>query len=298
MKSLANRRAFTLVELLVVIAIIGVLIALLLPAVQAAREAARRTQCVNNLKQIGLAMHNHHDTFRRLPVGSAGVNASTNAGWGWGWGAYILPFTEQENLYNTISSPTENIFTDSGYSATAHIAAAMTTRIDGFMCPSSATPEIQGGQSTHNYAGNAGGNWTSGDDSNAIDGTNGVLLFGNPKTDGLRFADITDGTSSTLLVCEKTGIDAASTRCNWCSCNAIFNSHMDSGIGTNEASEHVGTTYLAFNNPTELAFGSFHPTGVNGLLVDGSVRFLPETTGQAVRVSLGARNDGNVFEMP
>jgi len=287
--------------LLVVIAIIGVLVALLLPAVQAAREAARRAQCVNNLKQIGLSMHNHHDTYGRLPVGMAGSMNSSGApaaGWGWAWGSYILPFMEQQNLYTTISQPTENLFVDNGYNATAHIANAMTASIDGFVCPSAANPEIQGGQSSQNYAGNAGSNWTSGDTSAQTYNTNGVLLFGNPKTDGLRFSAITDGTSSTLLVAEKTGIDAASPRCNWCSCNAIFSQHMDDGVGTNEASEHVGTTYLAFNANNEIAFHSFHPGGINGVLVDGSVRFLPETTDQTVRVRLGARNDGLVFELP
>ena len=95
-----RQRAFTLVELLVVIAIIGVLVALLLPAVQAAREAARRTQCTNNLRQIGVAFQNFHDVNNRfMPMVGANVNGS------WGWGASLLPYLEQDNLFKSIGSP-------------------------------------------------------------------------------------------------------------------------------------------------------------------------------------------------
>src|SRR5574338_477374 len=102
------RRAFTLIELLVVIAIIGVLIALLLPAVQAAREAARRASCLNNLKQIGLAMHNYQDAVGAFPPGylSLTVNDQPNGaelGPGWSWGAFILPQMEQAAVYNAIN---------------------------------------------------------------------------------------------------------------------------------------------------------------------------------------------------
>src|SRR5689334_25410189 len=104
-----RRRAFTLIELLVVIAIIAVLIALLLPAVQQAREAARRTQCKNNLKQIGLALHNYHDTFRLFPPGYVDRNGNPNLtpdndlGPGWGWAAFLLPYIDQSPLYSPIN---------------------------------------------------------------------------------------------------------------------------------------------------------------------------------------------------
>lgn len=96
-----SKGGFTLVELLVVIAIIGILIALLLPTVQAAREAARRSSCTNSLKQIGLGLHNHHDTFNHFPAGFYHVHGG-NAKGNWGWGAHILPFVEQGNLADVI----------------------------------------------------------------------------------------------------------------------------------------------------------------------------------------------------
>lgn len=99
-----RHRGFTLVELLVVIAIIGILVALLLPAIQAAREAARRTQCVNNMKQIGIALHNYHDTYRILPYGSFNLREVWPSN-GTNWRALILPFMEQSAIHSQLTSP-------------------------------------------------------------------------------------------------------------------------------------------------------------------------------------------------
>ncbi len=120
-----DARGFTLIELLVVIAIIAILIALLLPAVQQAREAARRTQCKNNLKQIGLALHNYHDMARTFPAGSLFGDDE------YGWGTFILPFLEQANLYNKID------FTGQGPNITLLFQEGVTDQVLPFyICPS------------------------------------------------------------------------------------------------------------------------------------------------------------------
>ncbi|MCZ2342529.1 MAG: DUF1559 domain-containing protein [Bacteroidales bacterium] len=288
----SRRLAFTLIELLVVIAIIAILIGLLLPAVQKVREAAARSTCSNNLKQLGLAMHSHHDTFMKLPVGIAGTST---AGYGWGWGAYILPFVEQQNLYNAVD---DLVYNDNGGSGTPAIKNVMLAQIKTFRCPSSAAPEVQSGQAMQNYAGNAGSNWTGGDVLASVDNENGVLLYGNPKTDGFRLTDITDGTSNTLLLAEKVGNDGTNPRCSWCSCNPIFSADMDNNPPNNEFSEVLGSTNWAFNTADERAFHGWHIGGVMGVMSDGSIQFLRSSTDSNIRKGLGGRNDGLIFTLP
>jgi prepilin-type N-terminal cleavage/methylation domain-containing protein/prepilin-type processing-associated H-X9-DG protein len=210
---------FTLVELLVVITIIGILIALLLPAVQAAREAARRAQCTNNLKQLGLAIHLHHDRLGRLPPGGANdlppFGQSTTNSWGSSWLVYILPGLEQASIYDRWQFTTGN----SGLSNATNMAAIDGVVIPCFACPSSMLPTqwcnytsyggITANRMAIHYVGISGAidqlipgfkesrvqQWQY---AGLIGG--GGVLIANGK---LTFADVTDGASNTMMASEQ-----------------------------------------------------------------------------------------------
>lgn len=207
---------FTLVELLVVIAIIGILVALLLPAVQAAREAARRSQCQNNLKQLGLAAHNFHDTFKRLPPGAGNdmspAGTATSAHWGSSWKVYLLPFLEQAAIYDKWQ-----FYSHSGYTNANNLNMLATVTIEAYRCPSSPVPDRMASRGGHNvqlmndsYTGIAGSvlfstpgpilsvGCCNGSGPQATD--NGVLYAGSKVNLGA----ITDGTSNTWLIGEQS----------------------------------------------------------------------------------------------
>jgi prepilin-type N-terminal cleavage/methylation domain-containing protein/prepilin-type processing-associated H-X9-DG protein len=209
----AKRPAFTLVELLVVIAIIGVLVALLLPAVQAAREAARRTQCVNHLKQISLALHNYHDVHLVLPFGK-GAGYPGQAGYArWSAQALFLPFMEQVNLQGTIdfNFPPETPgmggvinFMPAYQTATRVNSVPCRVRIPGFLCPSDISP-VGDWPGQNNYAGNQGSWLCDRSDAPAAASDNapgetqpGMLYF----LSKVRMADVLDGLSNTALFSE------------------------------------------------------------------------------------------------
>ncbi|TWU62070.1 DUF1559 domain-containing protein [Crateriforma conspicua] len=224
-----QRMAFTLVELLVVIAIIGVLVSLLLPAVQAARETARSTQCMNNMKQVGLALHNYHGAHHYIPTTTTGPDKS-DGGCGSGfysWLAMILPFVEQETLYDQIdfSQPLAdhcnyNVSSDYlNYSIGPNHpnAQAAKTMIGTYLCPSDPASVLQyhdDGETLApgSYAGNVGwpklAFWPGNDDS-PLEKQNGVFGLLNPSSPDdwqvpqIRFRDITDGLSNTAAVAER-----------------------------------------------------------------------------------------------
>jgi prepilin-type processing-associated H-X9-DG protein len=201
-----------LIELLVVIAIIGVLIALLLPAVQAAREAARRAQCSNNLKQIGLAFHNYHDTYGAIPPGSLWPCGGSDGCWGWGDGPMltILQFIEQGVVFNAynVSMGTFGSFPPDASGPTnwwANTTVLVFVQVGTYLCPSD-TKKVTGPLS--NYVGNQGGPFQLGGYTGTVIPTDAPGDFGPPLNSlnntaiGINFAAVTDGTSNTALLSE------------------------------------------------------------------------------------------------
>jgi prepilin-type N-terminal cleavage/methylation domain-containing protein/prepilin-type processing-associated H-X9-DG protein len=311
--------AFTLVELLVVIAIIGILIALLLPAIQAAREAARRTQCSNNLKQIGLALLNYHDTKRHFPEGysasAAYVDADTPTTPGWGWATEILPFCEEQILYASIhlDLPIED----------AKNAAAIKTVIGPFLCPSDTG---DGGDRTRITIADNFGNklieaapssynaCCGGDESGTEDETGHGIFFRNSH---VRLADVTDGTSKTIMVGDHACAIAQGIWAGAVSGGVCRRGPMNPCPGAAAASRLAPNLVLAhshLNNATADTdaglddFSSGHVGGSNFVFADGSVRFLTDVPGDnpegsasqytpdsVVFQALGTRADGEVI---
>jgi prepilin-type N-terminal cleavage/methylation domain-containing protein/prepilin-type processing-associated H-X9-DG protein len=276
------RRAFTLIELLVVIAVIAILIALLLPAVQKVREAANRTECINNLKQLGLAFHGYHDVNRRLP-------GDWNPGSSY-YGA-ILQYIEQDNLART------------NWQATP-------LAVKTFLCPSRRTTIVG---PRHDYA-------TSHHPESWTAGGGRAILYGYLQTTGIGFAQITDGLSNTLFLAEK-GVDPSTYTAaasvydnNWASVTDCLSTGTDQGA----CMERVRCPY-AFRQdrnggyPTDgiphcynlrgatgmqSLFGSAHAGACNGLFADGSVQPISYTTSVTVARQLWAYNDGQVLIFP
>ena len=287
-----QRRAFTLVELLVVIAIIGILVALLLPAVQAAREAARRMQCGNNLKQLGLALHNYHDTHRSLPSGwiiSRGGGAPANGAdyAQWGWQSFILPFIEQSALHSSVNVGTVHL------QQAVAVPASLTllqTHIGNFRCPSDVGPKTntqrqfpQGGNipiATSNYTGNHS--------SVALTPTN-LERFGLFQENvGIKLGEIIDGTSNTVAVGERRWRYKA-TSGMVCTARAGVVFGVRSPNVNTEVCDTVsfGRPKLNYTYSDDAACGtaaqarhgysSMHPGGALFAFGDGSVQFISET---------------------
>ncbi|PQO46072.1 DUF1559 domain-containing protein [Blastopirellula marina] len=284
----SSRLGFTLVELLVVIAIIGVLVALLLPAVQQAREAARRMQCSNNLKQMGLACHNYMDTHQgKLPPGT--YYKLKSGQWdSHGWAVAILPFIEQNALYDSYNFSV-------GPLDTSH-ENIRKAAISGYFCPSFAGKQVNTSSSLYSdgaifpYQGIAGVYYNDPARDQNLPGNAGhgmITSNGAFRINGERsVADITDGLSNTIMIGDyihrdRTGSNSGypgNVRC-WIigttsvAKGALYNLKIIYEDTVNSRRDRASDG-LAFNH---LPFGSFHPGGANFAATDGSVHFLPET---------------------
>ena len=259
------KRAFSLVELLVVIAIIGVLIALLLPAIQMAREAARRSSCSNHLRQIGLAALNFHDARKALPVGCVERRTPTNlAARQLAWTVFVLPFLEE--------SQTRGEF-NVDYAFDSPQNAPIASRpIAAYLCPSTsrltASRRAEGlttdGLAATDYGGMFGAVGPG------LPNANGVMLFDKP----VRIRDITDGTSFTVLAAEDTGRGSVEAS-QWANGENIF-----------DVAGRIGVTQ-------HIEIWSDHPGGAQALFADGSVRFLDELLELAVLRAICTRAHGD-----
>lgn len=324
-----RRLGFTLIELLVVIAIIAILIALLLPAVQQAREAARRTQCRNNLKQIGLSLHNYHDTHSVFPYATANVAQSANAtnpppanafhmvtnhtGW-----LMLLPYFDQGPLYNQFnfswatSARAGTGTLAGGATNTAINAAFSTARLQTLLCPSDNGPEVYPAANTSYGCGVANSAMTSYgfSVSNANGGTNLWVVEGSTtrRMFGLNSAckirDISDGTTNTVAVVETTrDVDDGDGQVWACA------SHVGTGINL-DAPNSAGVinqfTCCTWRTPAMATTqfgrlgewgepGSTHTGGLHILMADGAVRFLSQNVDRTTQQRLSRIADGNTL---
>jgi prepilin-type N-terminal cleavage/methylation domain-containing protein len=301
-----RRSGFTLIELLVVIAIIAILIALLLPAVQQARESARRTQCRNNLKQLGLALHNYHDNFNRFPASRMGPRAPANRDGDMNGFVALLPYIDQGPLYNTINWDGTTIHV---YQVTAAYAT-WGTMLPALLCPSAPLCDRTNNCGLKSYkfchGTTSNNNWTG--------NTDGLFQFNGPATRGSKsMRDVTDGTSNTIALSE-TALGSNSSRtilgntafnvvnvntnpllCVATATNGFYNAGVSMSSwrqGTLWAFGHPAWTsfctvlppnspscYAAnADNPSNqwamISANSHHTGGVHCLMTDGAVKFV------------------------
>jgi prepilin-type N-terminal cleavage/methylation domain-containing protein len=301
------RNAFTLIELLVVIAIIAVLIALLLPAVQQAREAARRTQCKNNMKQIGLALHNYEGTYTCWPIGSFGPYDKVP-----NWRLHLFPYMDQAPLYNALDFNLQF----KGNVVTTNTTVLSKQKIAAYICPSSTLdPNANLINNTQNiqtpmyvgisgaYPDPAGRVVGSASNYGGFYTNNGILLH-NQLT---RMRDATDGSSNVMMVAEQSGrVGLEDIRSGYYGgyTGTTFSLPVTSSYPNGADSWSCGLTSVQYriNAPTKAGgsdnpwdpntvINSFHTGGIHGLLTDGSVRFISDNIDFTTLTKLCSRDD-------
>ena len=282
----SHRRAFTLVETLVVIAVIGILIAMLLPAIQSARESARRLHCSNNLHQLGLAMHNYHGDLKCLPPGFMVRNyLGTTTPGGWAWGVFLMPYIEQSALEGRLSPSKytlEQVINDPS------LLPMLQMDLGVFRCPSSLIGPLRTHQGAP-YPKVASADYTCSRGFYNFTGTthltkhNNGVFYGESAT---RMQTVTDGTGCTFAFGERTvfgdNLQKDSTWPSWCG--------PGGGGAMNTVSSSVS---VPMNDRTNIgAFSSNHPGGAFFCFVDASVRFISEKV-ESNTGGLTAGNSGN-----
>jgi prepilin-type N-terminal cleavage/methylation domain-containing protein len=307
-----TRHGFTLIELLVTISVIGLLIALLLPAVQSAREAARRIQCANNLKQIGLAMCGYHEAIGTLPPGMKG--------WGWGtWQMFVLPYVEQQPLYNAYNQLGDSRNDSAlsgllGYMGSANLTVTQ-TRLSSFTCPSDSPNAPLSEVTSHNYACNFGNTDTAQDPmigGVSFGGAPFTNIGADPTMKGQRtvgFAQFLDGIGNTLLAAEVVqgqGVDLRGF--SWYGPSSVFTSFLGPDSKGPDILENPSycvypyganppcvSTATPGTLPAMMATRSRHTGGVDVVLGDGSVKFIKDSVALPVWRALSTIRGGEVI---